>query len=172
MKLEDIYHEKYSLVYDYIKHHAWKTIDVLNIDEIVNKSFYELDKKVANNIKIIDYDRYLCNISYNVMRNAYSYKRRYYAKNIELTEYYYGLYVKEDLLNIIIANEQKDIVRKAINTLDIYEKIIIILHYFYNFSYKDISNITKIKYQDISKYNKKGLSHLKVYLESIHYEQF
>lgn len=170
MDLNKLYRQNYFALYRYIKKNSWKYIDETNIDEIINKSFFAFYQKQHKKYEEVTYQSYLRGFAYNIMRNTSVTLERYYNRNMELADSNYVLHNKKDILDIIIEREKKEIIHSELNILNEIEKQIIILHFFYRYNYKEISNFMCISYSKIRYYEKSGLTQLKKYLLTLDYE--
>lgn len=169
MNFNEIYQNYYTKVYYYLKRTMWKGIDACNIEEIINKSFYISSQKLDVE-RTRTYEQHITRIVFNVMRNAYAYKRRYYDKNMELMPNHYNISTQRDLLDYIIKKEQKEVIWDALNKLKTFDKKIIILYFYYDFNYREISKILNINYKKTSYFLKCALDKLKNKLDKTNYE--
>lgn len=166
MELEELYDKYYRVIYDYLKFKAWKNLNILDLEEIINKSILVLYEKYKNKIVNHNFESYLKGISYNVMRNLGKYKKRYYDHNIELESYHYNKRTNHDILAMLINKEQHEIIIMGINELEEIEKNIIILHYFYDYNYLKIGIMYNISYKKVKSFEYTALCKLKIYLEN------
>lgn len=165
---EEFYDYLYKNIYAYIKRKLWFGLDVLNIDEIVNKSIYEFIKKWDYYKNCDDVLGICCMFAYNIMRNSYVYKMRYYNRNVVLEDYYY--YRINEPLDLLIRKERKMILKKGINSLDYKEKTCIIMYYYRHISYEKIAIYLNVTYYKVRKIINHALIKLKIFFNNISYE--
>lgn len=167
----DNYYEICNKINLYLRKIAWYGLDYSNIEDCINRTFLayydkyqqiELDNKSINTI---------LKFSFNKMRNVYNEKARYYKNKCEY-KYMYDNLLSDNKINVLdylILKERNKILLDYVNRLKYEYREIIILHFYYEYTFKEISIILNIEYNVVLKYKDKALKILKIMLSDLNY---
>ena len=167
----DNYYEICNKINFYLRKVAWYGLDYSNIEDTIYRTFLayhdkyqqiELDNKSIGTI---------LKFSFNKMRNVYNEKARYYKNKCEYKNMYDNLLSdnKINILNYLILKERNKILLECVNRLNYQYRRIIILHFYYEYTFKEISIMLNIEYKVVLKYKDKALKILKIMLSDLDY---
>ena len=167
----DNYYEICNKINLYLRKVAWYGLDYSNIEDTINRTFLayhdkyqqiELDNKSIGTI---------LKFSFNKMRNVYNEKARYYKNKCEYKNMYDNLLSdnKINILNYLILKERNKILLECVNRLKYQYRRIIILYFYYEYTFKEISILLNIEYKVVLKYKDKALKILKIMLSDLDY---
>ena len=167
----DNYYQICNKINLYLRKVAWYGLDYSNIEDTINRTFLayhdkyqqiELDNKSIGTI---------LKFSFNKMRNVYNEKARYYKNKCEYKNMYDNLLSdnKINILNYLILKERNKILLECVNRLKYQYRRIIILYFYYEYTFKEISIMLNIEYKVVLKYKDKALKILKIMLSDLDY---
>ncbi|MDA3818070.1 MAG: sigma-70 family RNA polymerase sigma factor [Prolixibacteraceae bacterium] len=159
-RFENIYTKNYQLIFNVVQK---MTCNADDASDIVQETFIALYQSFQKNVRI-DYPRsWLYKVAVNKSINYL--KQQSKADNIELVN---NITTEENYFEI---NEQQKIVQYALNKLKPDEKILAVL-YSEGMSYKEMAEMSGIKFTSIGKTLSRTLAKLGDELKKLNYEMY
>lgn len=152
-QFKEIYRRYYKMVFNYFKRYVYYLPDQI-LEELSDDVFMKIYENINTLKDVYSFKRWVFQIAHNIAVNHLRKKKKRYVSEKHLET------VEDDRINIeekYLKKELEDILYREISRLNDKEREIIVLKYFQNLTFEEISDIIKMSVPKLKYKLKKSL---------------